>query len=327
MKWLFLCTAVWALACGDDGSEADSNDGGTSAGGSGAGGSSASKGGTAGRGGAGGAAQGGSSGESSGGSDDGVEAGAGGQPAPDCSMLTAGAIVGELDGTAIDEIWSIASGAQVPGDPWFIATEFDDRGNDFIRGAGPGDPAALDPETPLGFGILLAPSTSAIGEQVVCFDEGTASGPELPRDIRTTAARLLGACPGEPIAGELVLCTEGNPMCDQPVTGDLDGQALDGSGLFLYGGREAPDFSIQGRGDHLFVITYVEGDAPSMQTGAVEYGLIVTFPDGSTPGAVYCAGADSSYEWQTVNGTLLTLQNLSKLGDCDGGSDSLLLCR
>ena len=330
LRWLCACGLISAfVACGDD----SSDDVETAAGASGMSGAGPSRGGAAGEpaGGGGGdeAASTGGDGDGSGGTGgDVAEGGAGGAPPPDCATIAPDDFFGSLDGMPISEQWPVESTGRVAQDPWFIIDHLQNRGFEHFSGPGQADPFTIgSEEQEVTFGLLLAPSESTLAGDVICFEEGTVIQRPSALELRTETAKLLGACPGEPVEGELVLCSENGFECDQPVRGELDGSALDGSGLQISGTGEAPDMSMHGRGEHFAVVSYVEGDAPSMQAGAVDYALLFVFPSGGEPGAVYCAGADSTYEWQTVNGTLLSLQNLSKLGDCGGGTDDLLVCR
>ena len=327
-KSLVACSVMsWFVACGDDPSSDGAPTAGTSGSGPSRGGDAGADSSSAGSGGDDSSSTGGAGAAGAAGAT-GTEGGAAGAAEPDCSSILPNNTVGTLGGESLGEAWLVASVGPAAGDPWFLSNELEGRGYEQYRGPGPADPFAFgDAAHDVDFGLLLAPDESALAGQVVCFEEATVTRLPLALELRTETAKLLGACPGEPVDGEITLCAEGALECDQPVTGEIDGVALDGSGLQLWSSGDAPNTSLQGRGEHLAVVSYVEGDPPSMQTGAVEHALVFVYPSDGEPGVVYCAGADSTYEWQTVNGTRLSLTNLSRLGDCGGGSDELLLCR
>ncbi len=315
MEWLArsaACVLALALvACGSDGSGVSNSSATGTAGNAGTAG-------TGGAAGSGGKASGGSSGSG----------GSAGMAAPDCTNLGSTNTYGSVDGTDLMENWS-GSGARVPGDPWLLSNEPSPRGFELFRGRQMGDPMNLGAsEQALEFGMLWAPTTSAIAGQVVCFEDATATSANPPQvELRTEAAKLLGSCPGEPISGELTLCPDGGLNCTQPV-GSLDGETLDGTGFDLWGSSaDPPNYSMGGRGTELAVMAYLAEEPMGGSSGSVDQAIIVTFADSPLGVAVYCAGEGSTFEFSTANGTRLVLKNLSKLGDCAGGENSLLLCR
>jgi hypothetical protein len=154
--------------------------------------------------------------------------------------------------------------------------------------------------------------------KVQAQQRGTATGPGSV-DLRSETAELLGACPGEPITGQIEVCQQNPADCEQGISGSASTQ-LDGSGLYLYGGSD-PEETISGRGDSVYVHS-VLADTMADGTGSLEQAIIF-----STSGEVYCAGA-GTFEWAGVNGTRLLLDDLSQLGPCsDTATGSLRACR
>lgn len=280
-----------------------------------------------------GSAQGGGGGTSGGGQPGASgEAGAGGEGPADCLSLGSSAnIAGTLEGSPIAEYWDVSSVAHVMGDPWMVSYEFEDEGFDFFRGTNMGDPLNFgEGARDLEVGVLWAPATSSLEGAVVCFGAGSAEAVNPPQlELRTDTAKLLGSCPGEPVDGELVLCSDGSLNCPEPVADELDGAMLDRSGVQVWGsGVGTP--SMSARGEHLMAKAFADRAIESEVSGNIEQAILITFPSSALGGAVYCAGEGSTFDWSTAeNGTRMTFRNLSKLGDCDGeaGSDSLLLCR
>jgi hypothetical protein len=62
--------------------------------------------------------------------------------------------------------------------------------------------------------------------------------------------------------------------------------------------------------------------------GEVNWAIFVSGPDSEFAGAVYCAGAGSSYQTLESGGVTFTLRDLSRLPACppEASSDSLAGC-
>jgi hypothetical protein len=168
----------------------------------------------------------------------------------------------------------------------------------------------------------------------LCFgDGGVYATNELSYDGYSNHARLLGQCPGVPVAGELTLCgSDFDGECAAPISGTLEGASLSAGNLQL---KVRDDGIVDGEADHFKLFGYTDDASPetiplSPSAGQLDEGFLIVYPN--TPGlapAVYCVGDSSTFDsFSSGNHVETTLRNLSKLGECRGnaGNDAVQFC-
>jgi hypothetical protein len=324
---------------GSAGSTNDAGDASASDGAAGAtGGTSGATGGTAGTTGGTAGATGGTAGTTGGAAGaSGGSGGAGGRSGTGGSNADAGSVnpcqpgtvrtFGSLSGTVIDETWQRNGISQPNSMPWELSASYNGRGYERIRGAVNAAALSLPPgryDVPRA--LLLSPTTSALNHRAVCLTsaqaEKSANG---MLHVTSDEAKLLAACPGTPVTGSLTLCNN----CLSP--GSIEGKTISlvYSTITSNPGPPFPEHYLHVETEILYVHAYPNKALVAGQTGTVQFSLIVTTPSSTFGGAVYCAGASSTYGYGVVGGTNMVLTSLSKVGTCGTtpGTDHLELCR
>jgi hypothetical protein len=256
-----------------------------------------------------------------------------------CDQGGSTGIAGSIDGAQLHETWEI-EGSQWWNrtNHWSDGTQFASNSFEFFMG---GDARHLDSpaDAPqrVRLGVVRAPASSVVAGQVLCFGDGSLHWtPQLSYAGYSNHARVLGQCPGVPVAGELTLCgSDPNEECAAPISGTLEGTTLSANNLEL--GMREPTL-LDAEADHFKLYGYTDGDPngsvdprfPMARAGQIEEGFLMVFPN--TPGfapAVYCVGPNSTFSsFANSNHVETTLRNLSKLGECrsSAGTDPVQFC-
>lgn len=162
--------------------------------------------------------------------------------------------------------------------------------------------------------LLQTGATDASAGDFFCSASGS-TGKLNVEELTVTLSNLhaLGGCPGTPVDGELTVASN--------LKGTADGHTFDltmdqGSNIGAAAGLTTL---------YLDDASYVA--VQKADDGTVPWAIVVTAPSGDAAGAVYCAGAGSTW---VVSGskTESTLKGLSKLDACPTGTsaDSLTGC-
>ncbi|MEJ7735398.1 MAG: hypothetical protein WKG00_40205 [Polyangiaceae bacterium] len=322
LRAVSVAVLAFLLACGED-EHTPPPSGSAGAGADGGSGGGPGGGGTAGEGGTGASAGSGGAGGSGGG-------GAGGGPsverAPQCDPLEAH-LTGEIGGRAIDAPFA-ASGVTAVGG---AEISFGEWGALYLLGPGAlpsGDPEAVT-------AVLRMPDDSSDPGAWYCGGEGTAV--QLgTRDLEPLAVlqdlSSLGACPGEPVAGEVDLCFL-DETCGAPgMASALDGATFEvpidgfiGVGSDIDGPEAEISTTLLGGGGFVRLqATGVDPAAPEgvPQTSPLGIGWFLVPAGQPDAGAIYCIGAGSTFAYRNEAGFVTPLSaklnGVTRVGACPG---------
>lgn len=153
---------------------------------------------------------------------------------------------------------------------------------------------------------------------------GTGSGSTIELNVDEVSVQLQNvhpqSCPGTPVDGELMVCPGGDPCIG--VAGTLEGTSYEAGFSQTQWGGPGSAVTIYTNDHGLLRLSLAED-------GGVHWGVAALGPETPFAGAIYCAGAGSSYE-TTEDGGLgaITLRGLSRLDACptDTSTDALTGC-
>jgi hypothetical protein len=213
----------------------------------------------------------------------------------------------------------------VGGNKDLYIVEKQDRGYVWLLGAFADKPYAAPPGTyPVTLAGLLAPTTSKKPGEVICAAAASIEVTAASQSLRSLAAKSLGACPGIPTTGSLSLCNGSGCTGPAFLTGDIGGIAPTdvNVGVSLGQGQayvdlNSEDFTMRG---------FTDAPPEAGKSGTVDLAIIFTKPSGAYGGAVFCAGAGST--WDYTSDLKLSLNSFGKLGSCVNapGDEALTVC-
>jgi hypothetical protein len=153
---------------------------------------------------------------------------------------------------------------------------------------------------------------------------GAGSGSTIELNVDEVSVQLQNlhpqSCPGTPVEGELMVCPGGGACIG--VAGTLEGTSYEiGFSQTSWGGAGSA-VTAYTRDHGMLRLSLAEG-------GAVHWGIVAMGPETPFAGAIYCAGAGSSYELTEDDGLdTITLRDLSRLDACPtaASSDALAGC-
>jgi hypothetical protein len=162
--------------------------------------------------------------------------------------------------------------------------------------------------------LPIGSSSSAIQ----CATASVTRFDELSFDFHTTSVSELGACPGDPVAGEVTACAGPSDFCGGPseiVSSLAEAEFIEPFGTYNTVGNTLEEYLplkyIKVGPDHL--ITTIE---IWLEGGEVAEGF-VTIPSGPDEGAIYCVGSGSTVTPDSTGAhAKLSLKNLTRLGKC-----------
>ncbi|MEZ4221439.1 MAG: hypothetical protein R3B13_10980 [Polyangiaceae bacterium] len=224
-------------------------------------------------------------------------------------------------GAELREFWETSS---VGGTAEVFIHEKRNRGYVWLLGSFPNPPYDAPPGSyPVSLAGMLAPTTSSKPGNVTCFASATLEVDANGKAVSSTLGKSLGACPGNPVAGSISICS-GSSCSGPPVSGSIEGHALTdvNVGPSIGSTEGYVDLFTQ----EITMRAFTDKLPALGSTGNVDFAIIFTRPNSAFGGAVYCAGAGST--WDNATGLKTELKSLSKLGNCVGapGAVEVLAC-
>ncbi len=228
-----------------------------------------------------------------------VSVGSGGPPLASCGPKEQ-AILGVLDGAPLSFSVPVSGAGQREG--FFVLSAQQGSHLILFTSSSPDGSAQHADVGLLGIPVLAEGDPSPLSTHQglwICDDTGL-TGAISPKTLSIepvtfTAPRSLGACPGEPVSGQLTECEDGVGCSFSDLDGVVGGQPVHA----VFDGGFNGENMFQGRG--------------LLASGSSLQPFVFLMPEGSPdPGALYCVGSVGA---DPATGNLV-LGDLSRLGTC-----------